>query len=495
MVTHIVLGIDSESLRHPKLIGLGDENLESQKWLSVYSDALLLRAAVKQGIACREVWVISTDSMDGINVAAAVKRDNPSIPVKYIAAETTGSVMGRCEAAGINCVHGMREFIQMYNREKLQNVHDSVACEKDEKQAGKQTENLPIEEPVVDHLQNVHQDQKHVDSLLGILEKSVSSQAPKNPEVAGGANASLQLPNIPPQKNVPSNPKKSAVLPTNSLKEVLSNKEDQPEGMAISIVSGSGGTGKSTLALSMAMTYQRMGLKTLLLDADLQFGDMAYLMGFDEALTVSDLLTEPKRIAQCVPENGFPALIGAPEHLEQSELLMSYMGEVINYVKRHYEIVVINTGAFWTEQHAQIIEASDATLFLLDQRPSSVRACSRALDLCARCGIATQSFRYALNRCSRHALLAPFDVSCALQGATVEEIREGGREVGELLGASLPRELFATKNAFCASVSALCERFLPEDKKKHTQETLEQENYGRKKNSFFGLRKRRVACL
>ena len=40
MSTKAILCIDSESYRNPELIGLPDENLAAQSWLSVYLDAL-----------------------------------------------------------------------------------------------------------------------------------------------------------------------------------------------------------------------------------------------------------------------------------------------------------------------------------------------------------------------------------------------------------------------------------------------------------------------
>ena len=61
-------------------------------------------------------------------------------------------------------------------------------------------------------------------------------------------------------------------------------------------------------------------------DSDLQFGDMAYMLGRDNAISLADVIEEPERIAQVSPEDGLPAVIAAPERLEQSELIVSHMG-------------------------------------------------------------------------------------------------------------------------------------------------------------------------
>lgn len=51
--------------------------------------------------------------------------------------------------------------------------------------------------------------------------------------------------------------------------------------------------------------------------------------------------------------------------------------------------------------------------------------------------------------------MTPLDISCAMQGISVLEIKDGGKEVGELLGASLVKELLSTKSAFIQSVREL----------------------------------------
>jgi pilus assembly protein CpaE len=99
---------------------------------------------------------------------------------------------------------------------------------------------------------------------------------------------------------------------------------------------------------------------------------------------------------------------------------------------------------------------------MLDQRPSSVRACNHALDLCARCGIATTSFSYLLNFCSKKSLLSALDVSCALKGAKVYEIKDGGTEVGELMGAGMAHKLAKLNNPLCTSIEKLLEETLYE---------------------------------
>lgn len=141
--------------------------------------------------------------------------------------------------------------------------------------------------------------------------------------------------------------------------------------------------------------------------------------------------------------------------------MVAEMPAFLDRVAPAYDVIVANTGAAWAEQHAVLLERSYTALFLIDQRASSLRACKHALELCARCGIATGPFEFALNRCMKGAPLTVADASCALQGATVFELRDGGRDVEDYLASGAVDDLLQTGNEFCVSVRQVMERLLP----------------------------------
>ena len=140
---------------------------------------------------------------------------------------------------------------------------------------------------------------------------------------------------------------------------------------------------------------------------------------------------------------------------------MHAIPQFLDDVSGAFDVIIANTGAAWAEQHAVLLERCSAALFLIDQRASSVRACRHALELCARCGIASGPFQFAVNRCAKGAPLTPVDVSSALQGAPVFEIKDGGRDVEDYLGGGAAAELLDTRNDFCTSLEHVMKSLLP----------------------------------
>ena len=265
----------------------------------------------------------------------------------------------------------------------------------------------------------------------------------------------------------------------------------QPQGFVLAVVGAGGGCGKSSLASLLACHAQARGLSTVLVDADLQFGDLRYLLDDDDALRLDQVVVAPVRLETLKPHGNAPALLAAPERLEKAEVVSSQMGRIVEQLAQRFDCVVLCLGPAWDEAQLQLVESANTVLFLIDQRPSSIRACRHALELCVHCGIATTSFKYALNRCSRQALFSAADVSSALQGVHVEELADGGREVEELLGAGQMSDLLASRNSFAESTSKLADQVLPEPMSPPAQVQMPSPRARRR----FGVRRKKAACL
>ena len=91
MAKRVVLCADEESLRNPQLLGLGESNLQAVSWIECCATAEeCRRAARRDGI--EEAWVVSCDDMEPLNVAAALKYDDPCKRVYLACAVSNGSL-------------------------------------------------------------------------------------------------------------------------------------------------------------------------------------------------------------------------------------------------------------------------------------------------------------------------------------------------------------------------------------------------------------------
>ncbi len=441
-----VLCTDTPSLQHPELLGLEGERLEAQSWLTVFTDAEQARRFARASAEGLEVWVAGSDQMEGINLAAAMKSDRADAEVNLLSFATGGSLLSRARAAGIDGVLDKSAFLERYRNSKaaggMQGSHV----------AGMSTQ-------VIDLCAGQAGNAAWIASPRG----SAQNQTNRREGVfstAGGVSAPLvQDPSSRPDASSPTL-QAAQPLPL-AVTAAMPTVVDAAKSYVMTVIGAGGGTGKSTVSTLIACCCQSTGRKTVIVDADLQFGDIAYLCGCESPLRIDDLMEAPLRIEGLSKTTRLPAVVAAPERMERSEMVSQHLPEIISLLRQRFEVVIVNTGPTWSDSHVQLMELSTNVLFVIDQRPSSIRACKHALDLCSRCGVASKPFLFAVNRCSRKALFSSIDVSCALKGAHVHELSDGGRAVEELLGTGQPLDLVDSGNALSKSVAELVDSVVP----------------------------------
>lgn len=453
----VALCADTTCLQHPEVMGLAGENLASQEWLYLFPSAENAREFLRTDKKVAEVWVVSNDGIAPINLAASLKKDRPDRFVCLMMSQETGSLKSRANAAGIDMFLSQSAFVARYARQKRMYSSSCLAikCPKPEMQSELSPSHLAEYEasrniPNTSEIQTFHKDQRAVQ----------------------GDTSSV----ISPTSSPASSHKSAFLLP---------------------VVSGSGGSGKSAVAVLSALLLQKIGYNTLLLDFDLQFGDLPLLLGVHDPMHVDDILASPARLSQLHSEKYMPALLAAPVRLEEAETVVRSASKLLDLLVNRFDAIVCNTGVAWDDHHAVLLERSSKVLFLIDQRASSIYACRHALDLCARCSIAANPFVFVLNRCAKGVPLTSIDVSCALRGVHVAELKEGGRDVEELLSIGAALDLIEAKNDLCTSLRNLLQEILPNVPNDISDEESKKRLFGSRRLKGKSLRKQKrgTVCL
>ena len=495
------LCVDRASCADPMLVGLAGERLEKQGWLAVLSNGTEARRYASEHDDVKLTWVISCDDVEPINLAAALKGDRPDMRVVLVHPDVCGSVLSRAHNAHVDEVVGLTTFVREYGETKGRcAVQGDLAARYVDSSTGGRVE-IPQVQATVPAENRVSEPD---------LREMVTQQMNPSPSPYSAyqeRTADLASEHGAPVREAPVVKAEPAVLqPAPTQKSVALELVDgrmQPEidrkaapaktpTFVLPVVGGSGGVGKSAVSVVAAYAAHRRGYKTLLIDYDLQFGDVAHLSGAENPIAIDEAFAHPELVERESRRVDGPVVVSAPAHLDMAEMVVEALPAHFPALISGFDVVIANTGAAWAEQHAALLERSSAALFLVDQRASSVRACKRALDLCARCGIATGPFKFAVNRCSKNSPLTSIDVSCALQGVPVFELKDGGRDVEELLGVGAPNQLIDSRNDFCVSLVQMLIRLLPESAGSAQDSTPDQAgNAGGRRNRHGGRRKGR----
>ncbi|MDO4590101.1 MAG: hypothetical protein Q4B35_01720 [Slackia sp.] len=456
----VLLCADEQSLRNPACLGFEEVDPFSLSWIACESSAEKARARALADQGVGEVWVVSCDDMEAINLAAAIKSDDASKRVFLVADRQSGSFASRAATAGVDALLSQASFLRRFAQERAKRAHGAAA--------------------------NV----RHCADFDSVVRASWDG----DDACAGGAQADLKSFRgdlAPVFSGDCTDALDDSFIGVDRAYQAKGSPTKEGRGTLVVMAGGSGGCGKSTIAALAALIAARAGLRTAVLDADLQFGDMDYLLGAQDPLHIEEVVDEPERLSELdMRDKGkLPALLAAPRRIEVSELVAREAPYIAAAMRDAFDVVVVNTGALWADVHAGMIEAADTVCFVMDSRPSSLRATVHAVELCARLGAATTSFSFVVNRHTKTSLLSAVDVSCALRGSHAFEFPDGGRDVDELMGAGYPGELIESGNAFVSAVrDALCEMLPPQ-----RCETLRSRNdeTRKKRGLFFGRGGRR----
>ena len=448
MIKQVALCADSFSLRYPEALGLPGENLKGQEWLEVFSDGEEARTWLTGHPEVRRVWVVGSDDMEAINLAAGLKtdcepanhglvedgfRDDPDRPedaegfsreVLLVTGEE-GDVPVRARAANLDGVVTPGGFVGLYADEKLR------------------------------------QGQRDRRTAQTATSRRVRPPAARTQEA---------------------------------------RRVTKRQGVLVPVVSATGGAGKSAIAVLGALAAARAGYRTLLVDADFQFGDAAELLGRSPeaegaaAHTFDEVLDKTLCADALAKEEGDgPVVLAAlsrPERLEEcDEAFAGFLSEALGA----FDAVVVNTPSRWTELHALLIDHATRVFYVLDQRPSSLSRARTALAMCGRCGMPKKAITGVLNRCRRGALFAAPDAESAL-GIAVRELAEGGREVEELMALGRAEALFDAYNPMAVGVGDLMAEILPPKEGRARADTAVSGRKTRRRGFPFGRLMGGEAC-
>lgn len=145
----------------------------------------------------------------------------------------------------------------------------------------------------------------------------------------------------------------------------------------ITVTSGKGGVGKSSIAVNLAIALSRLGKKVVILDADFGLANIEIMLGIRPIFNLADLMFRGKSLSDIItmgPENiGF--ISGGSGILELTNLTKDqivYMIRKLVELDRTADIIIIDTGAGIDDSVLEFVAASSEVLLIATPEPTSI---------------------------------------------------------------------------------------------------------------------------
>jgi flagellar biosynthesis protein FlhG len=145
----------------------------------------------------------------------------------------------------------------------------------------------------------------------------------------------------------------------------------------ITITSGKGGVGKSSLALNMAISLSRKGKRALIIDSDFGFSNIDVMLGVKTKYDLLDVIQQGMDIREIIEQGreGVQFISGGSGLYELTKLDGNQMMDIVGNLSCIEDIadtIIFDTGAGVNDNILRLVHASNETVIITTPEPTAL---------------------------------------------------------------------------------------------------------------------------
>lgn len=165
------------------------------------------------------------------------------------------------------------------------------------------------------------------------------------------------------------------------LRNIIKKQElppvQKPVAKVITVTSGKGGVGKSSISVNLAIQLSRMGKRVVIFDADFGLANIEIMLGLHPRYNLADMMYRGKTLNDIItygPENvGFiSGGSGIQELANLSREQVVTLIQKLNELDEFADVVIVDTGAGISDTVLEFVAASEEVLLVATPEPTSI---------------------------------------------------------------------------------------------------------------------------
>jgi pilus assembly protein CpaE len=193
------------------------------------------------------------------------------------------------------------------------------------------------------------------------------------------------------------------------------------EGKMIVLIGPKGGSGKTLTATNLAAALAVAGRSVVVVDLDLQFGDVGLALGLNPDTTIYDLLTsggsmdaEKLEAFLLRHSSGARALLAPRRPDEAGRITVEFLREVYALLRATHDVVIIDTPPAFTPEVISAVDASSEVCMVAMLDALSLKNTRLGFETLERMGYAAGDIRFLLNRADTQVGITLDDVQAVV---------------------------------------------------------------------------------
>lgn len=195
------------------------------------------------------------------------------------------------------------------------------------------------------------------------------------------------------------------------LRKMMQQTDSKPQARVITVTSGKGGVGKTSISLNLAIQLTRLGKKVVVFDADFGLANIEVMLGVRPQYNLADMMFRGKELKDIITEGeeGICFISGgsgiqelATMNREQVVFLTNRLMELDQFA----DVIIVDTGAGISDSVLEFVLASTEVLLVATPEPTSITdayALLKALNRKTEFSIEDTSIKMISNRVKSEA--------------------------------------------------------------------------------------------
>ncbi|MCZ6529998.1 MAG: response regulator [Chloroflexi bacterium] len=182
----------------------------------------------------------------------------------------------------------------------------------------------------------------------------------------------------------------------------------RPAGTVLAFYSPKGGVGCTTIATNIALGLDTEETPTVLVDGNLQFGDVSVFLNLQSKYSINDLTArmddiDPEILEDVLllHESGLRVLAAPPRPEMADEVNADQIRTIIQFLRRHFAYVVVDTASTMDDTTLAILDTADLLIAICTPDIPSIKDARHLFDLLHILEFPTENVCFVLNKMDR----------------------------------------------------------------------------------------------
>jgi pilus assembly protein CpaE len=239
--------------------------------------------------------------------------------------------------------------------------------------------------------------------------------------------------------------------------------ESDERGKVISIFSPKGGVGCSTLAINLAIAiHKETSAKVGLVDASLQFGDIAVLLNVQGRRTIADLAsysnndleTDLIDTVMVAHNSGIKALL-APPRPEMADLVTAeVLVNVLDKMQHMFDVIIIDMYSSLEDTVLNVLDASDIVVLVTTPEIPAIKSARLFFEVTEALEYPPAKTQLILNKAVRQGGIRAADIEASIKHKVVAQLPLEEKVVTTAVNQGVPYVLSGGNNPLAQATVA-----------------------------------------